>query len=129
MKPPAEIVVFASAARTATATSNTFRNDYGYRGLLLTLDVTAASGTSPTLALSIQAYDPVSGNWEKLLEGAAVSTTGTHTYFLYPGGDATAAEDVVEAQPFALPYRWRVVATIGGTTPSFTFSVGGCMLP
>ena len=120
-----ELTLLASAARTAT-TNSSDQTNYNHRGVLVTLDVTAITDT-PSIVLKIQAKDPVSSKYETLLEAAAVTATGTHSYVVYPAGDMAAAEDVVEAQPFPLPRTWRV-SVEHADTDSITYSVGASMI-
>jgi hypothetical protein len=122
-----EVTVFASAARAATANSSSIANQDGYRGVVLTLDITAASGTAPTLDVKIQRYDAESGKWVDLT-GAAFAqktATGTSDLTIYPSIAETANVSVSDV----LGAVWRAVATIAGTTPSFTFSLGACYVP
>jgi len=121
----AEHIFFSSAARTATVSGSDVVNPR-WRGLIVTLDVTAVTAT-PSITLTIEYKDPASGKYEALLVGAAVTTTGTHTYIVYPGGDVTAAEDIVEVQGVPLPYRFRITMT-HADADSITYSVGGCFL-
>lgn len=131
-----EITVFESEARTATENSDEqviqLRGDSGeefpaFRGVHLVLDITAASGTSPTLDVKLQRKDATSGEWVDLEGGAFAQKTaaGTDDLVIYPGVAETANRSVSDV----LTYRWRAVATLGGTTPSFTFSLGGTYLP
>lgn len=124
---PENGVIYASGARTATPTEFSFDNYQGFKGIYLTLDVTAVTAT-PSLVVSVEMYDKASGKWEDLLVATAVTTTGTHSYFLYPSGDVTAAEDIVEAQAVPLPRTFRVVVT-HGDTDSATYSLGYCLVP
>lgn len=96
----------ASAARTTSADSGALA-DYGAaRGMRAQLAVTAASGTTPTLNVVIE--DSIDGvNW------ATVGTFAQKT--------AAGVEAITLAGRFAR--RLRVRWTVGGTTPSFTFSV------
>jgi hypothetical protein len=99
---------FSSAARTATATSSTFEI-YGAETLVCYLSVTAASGSSPTLDVKFQD-----------------SPDGGTTWFDIAGASftqATAATTQVVSASRKFARKIRCVATIGGTTPSFTFSV------
>lgn len=75
----------------------------------LFLDVSAAGGTSPTLDVKVDVRDPLSGNWVQNAEAFA-QVTGTGTTSL------------VITNPLGTEFRIRWV--IGGTSPSFTFSVG-----
>lgn len=121
-----EITVFASAARAegdSPFTSADLINRYG-RGVVLYLDITDASGTSPTLDIKVQGKDPVSGKYFDIADGAFAQQTGTGTVVLtiYPGIAETAnvsASDVI-------PTTWRVHVTVGsgGADGSFTFSIG-----
>jgi len=97
--------LLATAARTATFNGATVEIPVG-RELIATLDVTAASGTTPTLDVKLQ-HSPDGAIWsdlgtafaQKVAAGTEVKTfTGIHGFL-------------------------RVVSTIGGTTPSFTYSV------
>lgn len=120
---PTELVLLPAAARTATVVTPDQTNNNG-RGCHLIVDVTAASGTSPTLTVSIEGKDPASGKYYTILSSAAIAAIGTYVLRVYPGETVAAnaaASDV-------LPRTWRVNAVIGGTTPSFTFSVGAVIV-
>ena len=113
--------VFASSARTATENSSDQTNDCA-RGVRLFLDITAASGSSPTLDVKVQTKDPVSDSYVDLT-GAAFAqqnSTATLDLVIYPGVGETSNRAVSDV----LSSVWRVVATFGGSRPSFTFSVG-----
>lgn len=120
--------VFASAARTTTTNSSdqtldTADDPASVPGaIVLFLDVSVVSGTSPTLDIKVQMKDPISGNYVDMPSAAFAQKTavGTDTLTIYPGA-LTIANRQVNA---ILPKTWRLVATIGGATPSFTFSVG-----
>jgi hypothetical protein len=94
-----------SAARTTTANGATFEvGDKGVARLLL--DVTARTGTTPTLDVTIQtSYD-----------GTTWRTAGTFT-------QATAVG--AQRSSFNIDRFVRAIWTVGGTTPNFTFSVTG----
>lgn len=77
------------------------------------LSVTASSGTTPTLDVKIQGKMPVSGAWVDLHSASFTQAT------------AATSQAITVAGP--LPPEIRAVATIGGTTPSFTFSVEGVL--
>lgn len=94
----------ASAARTATANGTAFDTS-DVDEITATLAVTAASGTNPTLDVILQ-------------------TTADGTNFYTAGSFTQATGTTTEAKVFSglgSSSRWRW--TIGGTTPSFTFSV------
>lgn len=113
--------VEASSAKTATG-SGTAQVNYNAKGVILYINVSAASGTTPTLVVNVQAQDPVTSNWITIPGASTASLTGITAVQLavYPG--VTVAANTAVSYP--LPRNWRVSWTIGGTTPSFTFSVG-----
>lgn len=103
-----DLTMIGSAARTATAAGDWF--DVGdAHTLRLLLDVTAASGTTPTLDVVVQTRKDASDSSPR--------TAATFT-------QATAATNERKAVS-ALDRQARVNCTIAGTTPSFTFSVSG----
>ena len=97
----------ASAARTATGNSGALPGYGPASSIRAQLNVTAASGTSPTLNVIIE--DSVDGgsNWNTI--GTFAQRTGT------------GREVINVTTPFG--DQLRVTWTIGGTTPSFTFAV------
>lgn len=114
--------IFSTAARTATVNSADL-NDPTAEAVHVIVDVTAVSGTSPTLTPKLQGKDPASGVYYDVLVGAAITATGTTVLKLGPG--ITAIPNLA-ASDF-LPDTWRVRLEIGGTTPSFTCTVGAVL--
>ena len=94
----------ASAARTATATATAF-NTEDAQALKATLAITAASGTTPTLDVTL----------ETTVNGSDWYTVGAFAQ------KTTTDEDAKAFGPLGDQCRWKW--TIGGTTPSFTFSI------
>ena len=101
-----ENIVVASGARTSNGDTGILSVRYNdFENLRCQLDVTAASGTTPTLDVVIE--DTIDGsNWNTIGTFAQKTTTGR--------------EVINITIPFA--GRVRVRWTIGGATPSFTFS-------
>lgn len=106
--PATNAAVVPSAARTTSGNSVSLPLLTGAKTLNVLADVTAASGSTPSLALSIE--------W---------SHDGT-TWFTPETADSftaiTAATKKVKAFTVKAPF-YRVVWAITGTTPSFTFAV------
>jgi len=71
------------------------------------LKITAATGSSPTLDLVIQTYNPMTETWHTLATFDQKTTTGQDEGFVQYG----------------LGEKIACIYTIGGTTPSFTFTV------
>jgi VCBS repeat-containing protein len=99
------ITLKSSGAQTASTNGTAVETTGG--SMSLTLAVTAASGTNPTLDITIQGSD----------DGTTFYTLGT---FAQKTGVAS-EKKAFEAPPFV-----RYASTIGGTdTPSFTYSILG----
>ncbi len=103
------ITLLASAAQTASGSAVVAESVGEFREALVTLNCTAASGTSPTLNVLLQTSDDGGVTWYNLPNAAFTQLTAVGSQVLQlnvPFGDTL-----------------KVVWTIGGTTPSFTFAV------
>lgn len=98
--------VVASAARTTSGNSGDLPHYGPAETLRAQLNVTAASGTTPTLDVVI----------EDTLDGTNYNTIGT-----FAQKTAAGREVINITTPFS--DTTRVKWTVGGTSPSFTFSV------
>ncbi len=104
-------VLLGAGARTASASGSGVDlqplTHAGGRAMKAFVDVAAVSGTTPTLDLKMQESDDNS-SWSDIAGAAFVQKTAV-------------GQDSIH---FRTIKRYvRVVATIGGTTPSFTFGV------
>lgn len=127
-----EITEFTAApvgTRTATEISAAITNTRA-RGMRLYLDVTAVAGTLPTLDVKLQTKDPLSGRWVDMANAAfpQINAVGTWVLVIYPGINQTTVGAVVRVSN-VMSRTFRLVSTVAGTTPSFTFSVAGALLP
>jgi len=94
---------------TTTGTSREYRELGGFQRAVLFLDVSAASGTNPSLTVGLQVQDPVSQKWSQAaLFAAQAAATGSTPI------------SPVAIELYGLNYRanW----TVSGASPSFTFS-------
>jgi hypothetical protein len=98
--------------------------NYQHRGVKVIVDITALTGTSPTLTVTIQGKDEVSGKYYTLLASAALNATGTTVLTVYPG--LTASANVMAND--TLPKLWRVITAIAGTGPAVTATIAACTL-
>lgn len=98
------IEVIPSAARTATFQTATFGSNF--RNMQFGLEVTAASGTTPTLNIDV----------EHSVDGTVWHVVGSFV-------EVTSAPDFEFLPQTAEADLWRLNCTIAGTTPSFTFVV------
>jgi len=120
----------ASAARTATGNSAAF--EINTTRLMLGVDVTAASGTSPQLDLWLQGSDDGGTTWYDLVCDQVLKTAGSAAV---SGTVALNVRDVVDAKVSTAAESFmglysdlatdtvRVRWVISGATPSFTFRV------
>lgn len=99
-----------SAARTTTTNSAAQATGNADNANIL-IDVTAVSGTTPTLTVEVQ-WSHDGTTW--FSGGAGVSADAT--------ASITAVGKLVRTFPVRAPFM-RVQASIAGTTPSFTFAV------
>jgi len=104
------VTVLAPSTVTANGNSDPINTDYG-SVITFFLDVTAVSGTNPTLDVYIDIQDPVSGKWVNQDKFAQVTTTGTWALSVYCRSN-----------------RYRARWVLGGTTPSFTMSIGAVVI-
>lgn len=109
-----DIAIPSAARGSGTVTSGPVAAS-GYAGdVLLAVHCTAASGTSPTLNVSLE--ESVDGN------GSWTAITGSGITQLTAAGNAVA---------YASPSKSfvRVTSTVAGTTPSFTFKATVLVVP
>jgi hypothetical protein len=111
----------ASAARTSTVAGGTTVTNFNAKGAVITINVTAVSGTSPTLVAKLQ-YSPDGGttwiDYTNKPVTATISAIGQTTLIVCPG----VTEVANSAVSLPLPRTVRMYYTIAGTTPSFTFA-------
>jgi hypothetical protein len=116
------LAILENATRTTPGSSQVFTNEVA-EAAVLTIDVSALSGTSPSLVVTLLGIDPVSGKAYPILETAAITAVGTVVLRIGRGLAASAglvANDI-------LPHQFRVGYTIAGTTPSISFSLGASL--
>jgi hypothetical protein len=113
--------VDTSSARTASGTGVTFTNHNG-GAVSFWLNVTAVSGTTPTMTARLQ-WSPDNGTtWLDMdttnLQTVSITATGNFTLHVGRGLPVTANRSANLPAPRLMRLAW----TIGGTTPSFTFT-------
>lgn len=115
-----EQTILASAARTLETDSADLIN-YNGKAQLLIVSITAETAT-PTITLTIQVKDPVSGAYVTIWTAAAgLDAVGVYTYLFQPGG---AAGSYTEAVNLRIPRTWRVKVTVADAD-SMTYSIAG----
>lgn len=99
------ITFLPSSSRTSSGNSGNGTYVGENNEAIVYLEITAASGTTPTLDVVIQ--DTIDGtNWDTVSSFTQASSTG---------------REVIRISNFSR--YMRISYTIGGTTPDFTFSV------
>jgi hypothetical protein len=116
-----DLTLLASATRTSAATSPIQLNT-NCRGVIICLNVTAASGTGG-LQLRIYAKDPVSGAGIAFNNSpTAIIATGITMYSLYPAIPASWG-NISQNTNGLLAKEWWVYVNAGDSS-SYTYSVG-----
>ena len=122
--------LFSSSARGSGATNSNMITNHCGKGGIFWLEVTAVSGSSPTLDVKLQGYDQDGGDWVDL--GDNVAGTGAYAFAqktgaskdqltIYPG--LTASGNAVCSG--ILPNQFRAVGTVGGSsTTTVTYTLG-----
>ena len=104
-------LVLPSAAYTATGQSEQYSTYGPITAMVVEINVTAASGTTPTLDVDIEdSFDGTTWNKVSDINAANITTTGV-----------TVKRINLIDNPCTDRLRFKY--TIGGTTPSFTFTV------
>lgn len=111
-----------SAQGAGTVLSSVRYNPLG--ALRVVINTTAITGTTPTLTVTIQLVDQVSGAVINLLASTAISATGTTVLKVAPG---LAASANAVAQDYAGPFI-QIQAVVGGTGPSVTATISAHFL-
>lgn len=89
-------------------------------GALFNFDVSAIGGT-PSMVFKLQ-MQSVFGNWIDVPGAAttAIATVSNNLLLVHPAITVVANAAI----SYVMPERFRVVGTLGGTTPSLTFGIG-----
>jgi len=115
-----------TGAKTATGNGATLTN-VGNKGVQVVVNLGTVSGTTPTCVFKLQGSADGGTTWYDIPGAVTASLTATGVYGItvYPGIAVTAGTTTTGSTATAnmpLPRTWRVVWTIGGTTPSFTIT-------
>jgi hypothetical protein len=121
-----EGTLLASAARTAT-TSSANQTNYNARGVIVTLRISAASGTGG-LSWKLYGVDPVSGATYQITPNIAapITAAGTYAFEVYPGSTTTGSTNpswMYQRTSAALPRTWQL-QVVHADGSSYTYSVG-----
>lgn len=123
--------IIAPAGTVVTTTTTTYDNlsnpsPGGFahlpqaQALRIIVNVTAVTGTSPTLTVAIKGKT-YQGFTYPILSTATINATGTYVLTLSAGATASAGTSPVGNG--VAPSTYQVVLTTGGTTPSFTLGI------
>jgi len=116
------VVVITSQALASGVNNSAGYETYNARGIRLFQNVTAVSGTSPTLDTKVQVWDHAVQTYRDLANATFAQATGVSNAMLtiYPG--ITASANLAVNMPIGQFYR--VVCTVGGSsTPTVTASI------
>lgn len=123
---PAVTTTGDTGAKTATGNGATQTNTTG-KGALITFNLGTVSGITPTCVFKIQGSADGGTTWVDIPSANTASITATGAYGILINKGIASVAGVATAGTCAqvnsqLPRTWRVVWTIGGTTPSFTIT-------
>jgi hypothetical protein len=118
-KANAAALLTLTAANAAAAPTSSDIDVSNYGGLNLYVNISAITGTTPTLTVTVQGKDDISGTYYTILASAALNATGLTVLKVYPG--LTAAANTVAND--VLPKTIRILTAIGGTTPAVTATI------
>lgn len=139
-----------STAVTTNGTAPVMVLPMGYTSAILTLNILTVSGTTPTLNVFVQnrlrqaastdlvgqdITDTGTAIFDDLLAFTQATTSNTAFIFrIVGGGNAAAANKNTTlaagtAENGPIGGAWQVAWTVGGTTPSFAFSVACQFIP
>lgn len=115
-----------TGAKTATGNGATQTN-IGNKGMQVVISMGAVTGTTPTFVAKLQGSVDGGTSWYDIpgATTASLVATGIWGINVYPGSAVTAGTTITGTTAVAsgtIPRTWRVVWTIGGTTPSFTIT-------
>lgn len=116
----------ASAARTGSVNTSAITN-YNGVGIILHLNVTAASGTGG-LQVIVKNYDSISTNTMQInVTPSAIISSGIFGYEIYPGANTAVpgatTGNVVQRTAAALSRNF-IITVIHGDATSYTYSLG-----
>lgn len=130
VNPLKTITPFDTATRTGATAASADLNNFGYRGVHLTLSATGVTGNGTSLTVKVQGKDPVSGQYYDI-HGASFAAKSANMsapdyLAIYPGIAETANQTVSDV----LPKTWRVYSTMAGTgSAAVTYGVGAILVP
>jgi hypothetical protein len=115
-----------TGAKTATGNGATQTNTTA-KGALIVVNLGTVTGTTPTGVFKIQGSADAGTTWLDLplATTASLTATGVYGIQIYPAltpTAGTATSGSVAIVNSVLPRTWRVVWTLGGTTPSYTIT-------
>lgn len=116
-------LITLTADGAGTVVGNKQSNSNG-RGVVVSINITALTGTTPTLTVNIYGDDNVSGGKKLLLASTALNAVSFTQLVVYPG--TVAAANSVANLP--LPASWHVETVVAGTTPAVTATIGASVI-
>jgi len=91
---------------TSSGSSRVYGEFVGFSHAIILVDVTAVSGSSPTLDLKLEGYNELADKWHTAATIPQITTTG-----------------LLEPVDVELKFiEYRLTWTVGGSSPSFTFT-------
>jgi len=107
--------ILANATVTASSTYGPFISPYVVQSAVVAISVNSVSGTSPSLTVTFNAYDPYA--YDDYVENTTTITAPPYPYY-------TASSAITAAggynMPISIVYNFYTIElTVSGTSPSF----------
>ena len=108
--------ILANATVTANATYGPFISPYVVQSAVVAISVNSVSGTSPSLTVTFNAYDPYA--YDDYVENTTTITAPPYPYYTASSSAITTAGGYYI--PISVIYNFYTIElTVSGTSPSF----------
>jgi len=108
--------ILANATVTASSTYGPFISPYVVQSAVVAISVNSVSGTSPSLTVTFNAYDPYA--YDDYVENTTTITAPPYPYYTASSSAITAAGGY--NIPISIVYNFYIIElTVSGTSPSF----------
>jgi len=120
-------VALPSATRSSSTVSDRIKNIGRHRGIIVFLDITAASGTGG-LKVIVRGYDAFGLAYDLNDGGTPLTAVGRRMYVVYPATLDAPAGFVADTAQLPLPQEFDIYVSHGDAT-NYTYAVSYELIP